>query len=66
MITEVEVAEWLIDPVTVKFMAGMGELEAEAMYRLSVNRDEDVRDEWLKGYITALRDVQKADFETDE
>jgi hypothetical protein len=66
MITENEVAEWKIDPTTIQFMRGMADLEGEAMYRLSTNRDEDVRDEWLKGYIQALRDIQKADFEDVE
>ena len=66
MITEVEVAEWKLDPTTVQFMKGMEDLEGEAMYMLSVNKDEQVRDDWYKGYIQALRDVQKADFEVDE
>ncbi len=63
MITEAEVSEWKVDPVTQKFMDGMAELEIEAMHKLSVNRDEDVRDDWFKGYIAALRDIQQADFE---
>ena len=65
MITEVEVAEWKLDPTTVQFMQGMVDLENEAMYALSVNKDEQVRDDWYKGYIQALRDIQKADFEVD-
>ena len=66
MITETEVAEWKLDPTTIQFMKGMEDLEGEAMYMLSVNKDEQVRDDWYKGYIQALRDVQKADFEVDE
>ena len=66
MITEVEVAEWKLDPSTVQFMKGMEDLEMEAMYALSVNKDEQVRDDWYKGYIQALRDIQKADFEVDQ
>jgi hypothetical protein len=66
MITKIEVDEWKVDPVTAKFMAGMSELEQEAMYKLSINTDEDVRDDWWKGYIAAMRDIQQADFEVDE
>ena len=66
MITEVEVAEWKLDPSTIQFMKGMEDLENEAMYMLSVNKDNEVRDDWYKGYIQALRDVQKADFEVDQ
>ena len=65
MITEAEVAEWKLDPTTIQFMKGMEDLEMEAMYALSVNKDEQVRDDWYKGYIQALRDIQKADFEVD-